>query len=236
MAGLTMSRPARAAIATGASAARAGRRGIRREERFSCYSHLLGAVAALLGTIALVLAARDRTGIALSLIYGTSVTFLFVASTLYHAFKQAEGGQSPWRRLDHVAIFFMIAGSYTPICWVHLQGAWRWSILATEWGMALVGLIVKMLFIRSPRWVTAATYLVMGWVALVPMHRLLASWDAVATSLILGGGVSFSIGAVIYALRRPNPWPGLFGFHDIFHVAVLLGAGLHYVAVFRMVA
>jgi hemolysin III len=210
--------------------------GIRRQERFSSFSHLAGALAAVLGTAVLVAVARDSTRIVMSLVYGVSMVFMFTASALYHAFKQDEDSQSLWRRLDHLAIFFMIAGSYTPICWIHLQGAWRWSILGTQWGFVLLGLVFKLLFIRSPRWIAAGIYVTMGWVLVVPMHRLLASWDGVETAFLLAGGVAYTLGALIYALKRPNPWPGLFGFHEIFHIAVVLGAALHYAAIFRMIA
>jgi len=210
--------------------------GLRRAEQFSCYSHLVGALGAVVGTAALALSARDTARVLLALIYGSSMVLMFTASALYHAFKEGEDSQSLWRRLDHVAIFFMIAGSYTPICWVHLEGAWRWSMVGIQWGLVLVGLAFKLLFIGAPRWVTAAIYVVMGWMVVIPMHRLLASWDATETALLVGGGVTYTLGAVIYASKRPNPWPGLFGFHEIFHVAVVLGAGLHYAAIFRMIA
>ncbi len=210
--------------------------GVRRSERFSCYSHLTGALAAVVGTAVLVLVAADSSRTAISMVYGTSMVFMFTASALYHAFKQAEDSQSLWRRLDHLAIFFMIAGSYTPICWVHLQGAWRWSILGTQWGFVLLGLVFKLLFIRSPRWITATIYVIMGWVLIIPIQRLLASWDAVETAFLMSGGIAYTLGAVIYALKRPNPWPGVFGFHEIFHIAVVLGAAFHYAAIFRMIA
>lgn len=209
---------------------------IRRAEQFSCYSHAGGAVAGLMGTVALVAMARDGAGVVVSLVYGTAMVFLFTASAMYHAFKQGEDSQSLWRRLDHLAIFAMIAGSYTPVCWYHLQGGWRWSILGIQWGLVLVGMVFKLLFLRAPRWVTAAIYVVMGWIAVIPMHKLLASWDATETLLLLGGGMAYTLGAVIYASKRPNPWPGRFGFHEIFHVGVLLGAALHYVAMVRMIA
>lgn len=208
---------------------------IRTAEQFSSYSHGVGALAAVAGTVALAVRASSSAGVVVSLIYGTAMTFLFAASALYHAFKQDEDSQTLGRRLDHLAIFFMIAGSYTPICWYHLQGGWRWSILGIQWGLVLLGLIFKLLFLRAPRWITAAIYVFMGWIAVVPMHKLLASWDATATLLLLGGGVAYTLGAVIYATKRPNPWPERFGFHEIFHVGVLVGAALHYVAIFRMI-
>lgn len=206
------------------------------EERFSCYSHGLGAAAIVVGTAFLAATARNATSVVLALVYGLSVAFLFTSSALYHAQKRGEDSQSLWRRLDHLAIFFMIAGSYTPVCWMHLQGGWRWSILATQWGLVLLGLVFKLLYIGSPRWVTASIYVTMGWIAAIPIHKLLQSWDRAEASLLLGGGVLYTLGAVIYALKRPDPWPNRVGFHGIFHVAVLIAAVLHYVAIHRMLS
>ena len=189
-----------------------------------------------MGTTVLAVVARDRARFAIALVYGASMVFMFTASAVYHASKDSEDGRSLWRRLDHLAIFVMIAGSYTPVCRFHLEGAWRWSILGTQWGLVLLGLLFKVLFIRSPRWISAAIYVVMGWVAVIPVRQLLGSMDATQTSLIVAGGVAYTLGAAIYAGKRPNPWPGLFGFHEIFHVAVVLGALLHYLAIFRMIA
>ena len=207
---------------------------VKREELFSSLSHLLGAVLALLGVA--VLAARSQTPalLGVSLIYGLSMTFMFSASALYHAFKMEEKGNGFWRRLDHLAIFFMIAGSYTPICYVHLTGGWRWSILGVQWGLVLLGALFKLLFINAPRAVAATIYLIMGWVVLIPLARLLDSMNPVDLWLIFLGGVFYSGGAVIYAIKRPNPLPGIFGFHEIFHVGVLLGAGIHFFVMFRI--
>ena len=207
---------------------------LRREESFSFLSHLLGALAALGGALVLALRSQTPTLLTVSLIYGLSMTFMFSASALYHAFKTEEGGNGFWRRLDHLAIFFMIAGSYTPICYVHLSGGWRWSMLAVQWGLVLLGLVFKLLFIGAPRVVVAAIYLTMGWIVVIPLGRLLDSLPTLDLTLIFLGGLAYTVGAVCYAAKRPNPVPGLFGFHEIFHVMVLAGAGIHYLAMYRI--
>ena len=207
---------------------------VNKAECFSCYSHLLGAVAALAGTLALAMSSRSPELLAVSLIYGLSMTFMFSASALYHAFKTEEGGRGFWRRLDHLAIFFMIAGSYTPVCYVHLSGGWRWSILGVQWGLVVAGTVFKLFFVGAPRAVAAVIYLVMGWIVVIPLNQLLASVPSGDMWLIFLAGIPYSAGGVIYAIKRPNPLPGVFGFHEIFHVLVVVGAGIHYVAMYRI--
>jgi len=204
-------------------------------EAFSCGSHLAGAVAAVIGTLVLALLARTPLTRGAALTYGVGMIFMFGASALYHARKDEEGGASLWRRLDHLAIFFMIAGSYTPICVVHLEGAWRAAILGVVWGLVLAGTFFKLFVIRAPRWLTAGIYVAMGWIAVVPLHRLLASMDSTTGALLVAGGITYTLGAVAYATRRPDPWPGRFGFHEVFHVFVLAAAALHYAAIYRVV-
>jgi hemolysin III len=208
---------------------------LKREELFSFYSHLTGAACAVVGTVVLAVLSRTTAGVTVSLVYGVSMVFMFGASAAYHALKDTQNGESFWRRVDHLAIFFMIAGSYTPICWFHLSGAWRWSMLGTQWGLVFLGAVFKLLFLGAPRWVTAAIYVIMGWVVVIPFNQLLTSWDVATPALLGAGGIAYTVGAVIYALKRPDPIPGFFGFHEVFHVAVVLGAGIHYIAIFRIV-
>ena len=205
-----------------------------RSEQFSVYSHLFGAVAAAIGTAVLAIGSRDSQLLVVALMYGLSMVFMFSASASYHAFKAEEDSASFLRRLDHLAIFFMIAGSYTPICWVHLEGNWRWSVLGVQWGLVVLGLAFKLYFIGAPRAVTAAIYVVMGWIAVIPFGQLQASMAALEINLIFAGGIAYTVGAIFYAMKRPNPVPGFFGFHEIFHVFVVVGALLHYIAIYAM--
>lgn len=206
---------------------------VRKQESFNFYSHLVGAIAAIVGTVFLVLVARySASALITALIYGISVTFLFLASTLYHAFKKEENEKSLWRRLDRLAIFCMIAGTFTPICYMYLNGIWRWSIIAIQWGLVGFGLISQLFFPRAPRIFYAVIYLVMGWMAIVPIKQILAHINLVQGFLLFTGGVFFTLGGLIYATKRPRLVPGIFSFHELFHIMVLIGGILHYAMIY----
>jgi hemolysin III len=167
------------------------------------------------------------------LVYGLAAVSLFVSSALYHARKMQDNQLNVWRKLDHIAIFVMIAGSYTPIAYVYLTGAWRLSMIILPWLIALAGVFLKVFYLKAPRVISTALYLGMGWLAVIPLLQLWQAMPAYAFLLLGLGGISYSVGALIYALKWPNPRPGFFGFHEIFHLFVLLGAALHYALIFR---
>jgi len=161
-------------------------------------------------------------------VYGLSAVSLFSASSIYHASKRSENSGTIFRKLDHAAIYIMIAGTYTPLAHHYLQGGWLWSILSIQWGLVLAGLFFKLFFIRSPRFLSVLIYLIMGWMAVVFIREL---WPVITPGeflLLLGGGIAYSLGALIYGLKKPDPWPPVFGFHEIFHFLILAGAGLHF--------
>jgi hemolysin III len=205
------------------------------EEAFNCYSHLAGGIVALVGTLCLIpVAASSAAGLTTALIYGLSVTFLFFASALYHAFKQEENEVSFWRKMDRLAIFFMIAGTYTPISYFCLEGSWRWGMIALQWGFVGFGFFTQVFFPRAPRAFYAGIYLAMGWTAVFPMNQVLGNMSSVQIVLLFAGGLAFTLGGVIYAIKRPRMFPGVFGFHELFHVMVLLGGGLHYAMMYHL--
>jgi hemolysin III len=197
------------------------------------YSHLLGAVASLAGYIVLLLnSSGSLTKIVLSSIYSICAIFIFSCSAVYHGQKSSDDDRNPWRRLDHIAIFFMIAGTYTPICYFYLDGWWRWGIIGAQWLLVAMGLVFKLVYIQGPRWLTTVIYVVMGWMLLIPLNQLLVSMPLNSLLLLLGGGLAYTLGAVFYAIKKPNPFPGVFGFHEIFHLLVIAGAVLHYLVVY----
>lgn len=206
---------------------------IKKSERVAAYSHLFGVVASLTGLIILLCVTWGRWDYFLvSLIYGLGAICMFLASGMYHSQKQEENAVNIWRKLDHVAIFIMIAGTYTPMSYIYLEGAWFWSIICVQWACVLAGLFFKVFYLRAPRIIPPILYLLMGWMAIIPINILWHNMSSLSFSLLVGGGVAYSIGAVIYALKKPNPLPGVFGFHEIFHIFILLGALLHYFMVY----
>jgi hemolysin III len=193
-------------------------------------------VAALVGTVFLVIRAWGQADlIAVSLVYGLAMIWMFTGSTLYHAAKKAENAVNIWRKLDHIAIFFMIAGSYTPICYIYLDGAWRWSILGVAWLFVIAGILLKVFFLKAPRILSPLLYLLMGWLAVIPLRELWQNMPHSSFFLLLAGGGAYSAGAIFYALKKPNPVPGVFGFHEIFHLLILAGAVLHYILAFMTI-
>ncbi|MCX6007333.1 MAG: hemolysin III family protein [Chloroflexi bacterium] len=207
-----------------------------KSDLFNFYSHLTGAVVSLAGYIVLLcVSGGDVTKIILSSIYSVCAIFIFACSSIYHGQKEEQDDTSPWRKLDHIAIFFMIAGTYTPISWVYLDVYWRWSIIGAQWLLVVLGLVFKLIYIKSPRWLTIVIYLLMGWMALIPLGQLLATMPFSSIMLLFAGGVAYSVGAVIYALKKPDPFPGVFGFHEIFHSLIIIGAVLHYLMVFTAI-
>jgi hemolysin III len=206
---------------------------IRPHERFNFYSHLAGVGAAVIGTAALAfVAGYSAPTLATALIYGFCVIFLFSASACHHAFKKAEDELSFWRKLDHFAIFCMIAGTYTPVCHLYLEGAWRWSIIGVQWGLVGIGLLLQIFFPAAPRILTTSLYIVMGWIAVIPLRQILTAMTVGQAALLFAGGVAYTLGGVIYALKRPRLVPGIFSFHELFHLLVLTGAALHYALIF----
>jgi hemolysin III len=208
----------------------------RAAEPFNSYSHLAGTLLAVAGLVVLLAVSNDGYRIVGFSIYGGSLILLYLASTTLHWFALPPPQQEWLNRIDHVAIFFLIAGSYTPICLVTLRGGWGWSVLGIVWGIALAGAVVKVFFRELPRWVTAGLYLGMGWLAIVAVVPLVRAVPVPGLLWLLAGGILYSGGAIIYGARRPDPFPEVFGFHEIFHVFVLGGSAAHWVFMLRYVA
>ena len=157
-----------------------------------------------------------------------SSLLLFGNSAQYHRFHWAPATASVLKRIDHANILLLIAGTYTPVAAMALSPRHGALLLILVWGGALAGILFRVLWINAPRWLYVAIYLLLGWAAMMYIVDLLAASVAMMV-LLLVGGVLYSLGAVAYALKRPNPWPGTFGFHEVFHTATVLAFGCHWV-------
>jgi hemolysin III len=181
---------------------------------------------------ALVALAPDGEARLAAAIYALSVAGLFGASALYHRINWSSLRARRWmRRLDHSMIFVLIAGTYTPFALLVLDGTLATVILLVVWGGALGGVILKLLWIDAPKAVVAAVYVMLGWVAVATFPQLLEKIGVGGTALVAAGGVLYTIGAVVYARRRPDPAPAVFGYHEVFHALVIVAAALQYAAV-----
>lgn len=190
------------------------------------YLHLGAAIAAVLGTIWLVVAAHADVAKQVSfVIYGLSSVILFGMSALYHIVTWPPKTRAVLRRLDHANIFLLIAGTYTPIVFNVLSGGWRVGILGTVWVLSLLGIGLAAPQLRLPRWVLVSLYLAVGWVALAAMPQITSILGVGALLIMIAAGVLYSLGAAAYALKKPNPWPKVFGYHEVFHLATV-GANL----------
>jgi hemolysin III len=179
-----------------------------------------------------VLALYAPTGLArvAAVVYGAAMCALFAVSGLYHRWRWNPRWRPLLRRIDHSTIFVFIAASYTPVALLVLSGTVQVVVLASVWAGALAGVAMSVAWITAPRIVVAASYLALGWVAVVAMPQLARTLGVAPLVLFAVGGLLYTLGAVVYALRRPNPWPRTFGFHEIFHALVVAAATVHFVA------
>jgi hemolysin III len=185
---------------------------------------------ALAAATALVVLAPAGAARLAAIIYGAGLCLMLAASALYHRLTCSPGVRSLLCRVDHGAIYVFMAASYTPVALLVLDGTLRWGVLAGIWVAALGGVALSVAWITAPRVLFALSYLALGWAIVVAIPELTAELDLTPVVLLAAGGVLYSVGAVIYALRRPNPWPSTFGFHEIFHTLVIAAAVTHFVA------
>lgn len=206
-------------------------------EPFNGLSHGTGAVLSAVG-LALLLAfsAGKPWHLTGFLVYGLCMVLLYTASTLYHSLPGCPKKIHRLMKFDQVAIFALIAGTYTPICLVPLRGPWGWSLLGIVWSLAIVGIVLRIAWRKSPPWVPVVLYLVMGWLSVAAWGPLGKALPAAALQWLLAGGIIYTIGCIVFALKRPRLWPGIFSSHELWHVFVLGGSACHFVLMFWFVA
>ena len=188
-------------------------------------------VSIFTGALLMLLAPSGEALVAAG-IYSLSVCALFGTSATYHRVNWRSLNARRWmRRLDHSMIFVLIAGTYTPFALLALNGTIAMVILIVVWSGALAGVVLQLAWVDAPRALSAIVYIAMGWVALVAYPQMIDRVGITGTALVTAGGVLYSIGAVIYAFKRPNPAPKVFGYHEVFHALVIAAAALHYAVV-----
>ncbi len=199
--------------------------------RFRGASHFYGLFVALVAAVLLVATAPAGLATLGAAVYATTLVGMFGASALYHRGDWSPSIAKRLLQLDHTAIFLLIAGTYTPIALLAMEGRTRAVILVAVWLIAFAGIVFEWLPVHAPRGYVTAVYLGLGWIGIFTFRPLYDATGWAGVLLIAGGGLLYTIGAIVHAARKPDPWPATFGYHEIFHVFVILAALMHYLAI-----
>ena len=175
--------------------------------------------------------APDAGATAALAVYAAAMCALFAVSATFHRVRWRPAARRIMRRADHATIFVAIAGTYTAVAGLALSGWAQVLVLTVVWGGAAVGITVRQLWLDAPKWAVTVPYVVVGWCALAVIPQLVAAMGGAGFGLLVAGGVCYSAGAVVYARRRPDPVPAVFGYHEVFHTATAMGAALHFAAI-----
>lgn len=202
---------------------------------WSAITHGVGAALAVLGTLILLLEAQTAVQYLSFTIYGASMIVLYTASTLYHCLHTDIAGRRRLRKLDHCSICLLIAGSYTPICALALEARCGTALLVGVWSFALAGILLSLFWITAPRWLAAGVYLCMGWLVVFALKPLVLALPVEGLCWLVVGGLFYSVGGVLYALKWPGRSNPRFGCHEIFHVFIVLGSICHYINMYRVI-
>jgi len=193
--------------------------------------HQVAFMASLVvGTLLIVGADGPRRHVAAAVFAG-SVAVCFGASALYHRVTWTPRMRRRMRRVDHAGVYTLIAGTYTAVCLLALDGAWRWSVLAIVWAGAGVAIVLKFVWVDAPKWLAAVIGIALGWVGVAALPELVSRLSPAAVALLLVGGLAYTVGAVVYARQWPNPVPHVFGYHEVFHALTIVAVACQYVAI-----
>ncbi|NLG85673.1 MAG: hemolysin III family protein [Firmicutes bacterium] len=205
---------------------------LKMKEPVNTWTHFLTFIAGIAGLVTLVALSKGDTAKVITMsIYGISILALYGASSLYHWVKTTPQKEAWLRKLDHAAIYFFIAGSYTPVFYYGLSKTWKWPMLTVIWVLAILGIGFTFWRIFRSRKLSAIFYLLLGWIAVIPFPQLIRHLPHAAIIFMIAGGIAYSVGAFIYATRCLNFFPGRFGFHEIFHLFISAGSILHFVMI-----
>ena len=197
---------------------------------FRGYFHLIGLVLSPFAIVWFVLIADSPRAVVGGAIFGASLLLVYAMSACHHILRW-----SGLRRLDHAAIYIFIAGTFTPFTLSVLSNAWGIPVLAVVWGLAGIGIVQSLIFVDGSKWLRICSYLSLGWLALIPAHELWQSLPLSAFALLLLGGLTYSLGGLVYAMRRPNPFPQVFGYHEVFHGLTVVATGVFSLVLVRYV-
>ena len=198
--------------------------------------HLAAALAAPAGLVVLLLIADSPRRYVGAAVFATSLILLYGSSAGYHLVPWPSRVRAVVKRVDHSMIFVLIAGTYTPFCLIVLDDAWGIPMLAAVWSLAGAGVVSKVLWPDAPRWLSVGLYLCLGWIGVIPAVQVVSAMSGGQIALLVLGGILYSVGAVFYALRWPNPFPRVFGFHEVFHAFVIAGSAIHFALIAVYVA
>ena len=213
---------------------------VRLKDPVSALTHWLGAALAIAGLVVLLVAtAPDGTPWQLVSfgVFGASMIMLYTASAVYHSVPERGTGKLNLvlRKLDHIMIYILIAGTYTPFCLIPLRGVWGWSLFAAIWTCAVGGFFLKLFWMKAPRWLSTVIYVIMGWLIIIATYPLLQSVSTAGMLWLLAGGLAYTFGAVLYATKWPKLWPGVFSFHEVWHLFVMAGTICHFFSIYTLV-
>ncbi len=208
------------------------------KEPVNALTHFLGFLLSIPILIIFLKKAKEEASfvsVIAFLIFGISLLLLYGASTMYHTLNISEKGTALLRRVDHMMIFVLIAGTYTPVCLIPLRGKWGWTLLICVWTFAITGILLKIFWLNAPRWFSTLLYVVMGWLVLIAFVPLEQAIPISGIVLLATGGIVYTIGAIIYAMKWSKLKLKYFGFHEIFHLFVMGGSALHILFMFEYV-
>lgn len=208
------------------------------KDPMSAFTHLIGVILSIFAVYSLVDKANEVGSIlhvVAFIIFGCSLILLYLASTIFHIVKRPKRLSSVLHRIDHMMIFVLIAGTYTPICLIPLKGTLGLTFLTIIWCTAIAGIIFKVFWMNAPRWINTGIYIGMGWMALIIILPLTRTLSSNGIFWLFAGGIAYTVGAVIYGLKWPKRHAKWFGFHEIFHVFVLLGSYCHFILMYHYV-
>lgn len=198
------------------------------------YIHQIAFFIALVACAVLIYHSHGTRAVTANIIYSLSLSGLYCVSALYHCPMWSRRTYLLMRRLDHAAIFVLIAGSATPICMLGLKDKLGNQLLYTIWVIAIIGMIITIFWSHGPKWIRALLYVSAGWFAFPYLPQIKASLGTTDMWLLVGGGIVYTLGAMVYGLKRPNPFPRVFGYHEIFHIFVVIASAFHFSVIYRL--